>query len=85
MPRHTASQPEMPGTFDKPQHQKDSNISSPGKGKMKLLLIYSYIRKVQKHGEVKLSGLHLKSLKEVASLFEPETSVQVDPDAMRAQ
>ena len=44
---------------------------------MKLLLIKSHIRKVQEHGEVKLSGLHLKSF------FESENDVQVDPDEMR--
>ena len=51
----------------------------------RVLDIQSQVKKVREHGAVKISGLHLKSFREVAVFFEPDINVRVDPDELRTQ
>ena len=43
------------------------------------------MKKVKVHGAVKISGLQLKTFREVAVYFEPDIDTRVDPDELRIQ
>ena len=51
----------------------------------KILDLNSHVKKVKVHGAVKISGLQLKTFREVAVYFEPDIDTRVDPDELRIQ
>ena len=51
----------------------------------RILDIKSHVRKIKEHGAVKISGLQLKTFREVVVFFEPDIDNRVDPDELRVQ
>ena len=51
----------------------------------RILYLRSHVKKNKEHGAVKISGLQLRTFREVALYFEPDIDTRVDADELRVQ